>query len=221
MQETRRIKRPGKQRKRVFNAPAHLRHKFLAAPLSAELVSSKGAKTMPLRKGDTVRVMRGDHAGFEGKVSRVDLKNYRIFLEGLSREKVDGTNVFVSIHPSKVMIRNLNLDDKWRKSVVERKKQVEKPERKSRKRKVIEPVTKSPEPEAEVPIEKKAVAKKTSAKKASKISKTPVKPKTVGRKKKEEKVPKAKKQAPKKEGEKVAKKPRAKRKTASKSEGGA
>ncbi len=127
MQDTKRIKNPGKQRKRLFNAPAHIRHKLMAAPLSKELTASKGAKTLPVRKGDTVQIKRGDNKGFEGKVSRVDLKAYRIYLEGLTREKVDGTNIFISVHPSKVQIRSLNLDDKWRKNILERKKAVEKP----------------------------------------------------------------------------------------------
>jgi len=119
--QTNRIKNPRKQRKMLYNAPAHKRHKLMAAPLSKELATSKGAKTLPVRKGDTVRIQRGDHKGFEGKVSRVDLKEYRIYLEGLTREKTDGTNIFLPIHPSKVQIRNLNLDDKWRKNILGRK----------------------------------------------------------------------------------------------------
>ena len=119
--QTNRIKNPRKQRKMLYNAPAHKRHKLMAAPLSKELAVSKGAKTLPIRKGDTVRIQRGDHKGFEGKVSRVDLKEYRIYLEGLTREKTDGTNIFLPIHPSKVQIRNLNLDDKWRKNILSRK----------------------------------------------------------------------------------------------------
>ena len=129
MQDTKRVKNPSKQRKRLFNAPAHIRHKLMAAPLSKELVASRGAKTLPVRKGDTVQIKRGDNKGFEGKVSRVDLKAYRIYLEGLTREKVDGTNIFISIHPSKVQIRSLNLDDKWRKKIVDRKTVTEKLEK--------------------------------------------------------------------------------------------
>ena len=127
MQNTKRVKNPGKQRKRLFNAPAHIRHKLMSAPLSNELASSRGVKTLPVRKGDTVRIMRGDNKGFEGKVSRVALKEYRIYMEGLTREKVDGTNIFLPIHPSKIQIRNLNLDDKWRKDILARKKAIEKP----------------------------------------------------------------------------------------------
>jgi large subunit ribosomal protein L24 len=98
----------------------------MAAPLSDELAAQRGAKTLPVRKGDTVRIMRGDSKGFEGKVSRVDLKEYRIYMEGLTREKVDGTNIFLAIHPSKVQIRNLNLDDKYRKDLLGRKTAPEK-----------------------------------------------------------------------------------------------
>jgi len=129
MQDTKRVKNPGKQRKRLFNAPAHIRHKVMSAPLSHELTASKGAKTLPVRKGDTILIKRGDNKGFEGKVSRVDLKAFRIYIEGLTREKVDGTNIFLPIHPSKVEIRNLNLDDKWRKNILERKKVTARPEK--------------------------------------------------------------------------------------------
>jgi large subunit ribosomal protein L24 len=125
--QTNRVKNPGKQRKRLYNAPAHVRHKLMAAPLSKELVAKHGVKTLPVRKGDTVHIQRGDNKGFEGKISRVDLKSYRIYIEGLTREKVDGTNIFLPVHPSKVMIRNLSLDDNRRKAVIGRKKPIEKP----------------------------------------------------------------------------------------------
>ena len=224
MQATKPVKKPGKQRKRLYNAPAHLRHKFMAAPLSRELISSKGAKTLPVRKGDTVRVMRGDHKGFEGKVSRIDLKRYRIFIEGLTREKVDGTNIFVSVHPSKVMIRNLKLDDKWRKGIVERKKELELPKKEKKVMKVAEkPPKKVTEKAVEVkkakPVKKKTVVQEKPAEKAPKPARKRVKKKPVAKKKKEKK-PKEKEPAKKEEKQKAAKKPRAKRKTASKTEGG-
>jgi large subunit ribosomal protein L24 len=180
MQDTKRVKNPGKQRKMLFNAPAHIRHKMMAAPLSNELAASRGAKTLPVRKGDTVLIKRGDNKGFEGKVSRVDLKAYRIYIEGLTREKVDGTNIFLPVHPSKVQIRNLNLDDNWRKNILSRKAKVEKKPTKEEKAKAKpakkaapakpkaeeKPVEVEEETAAEVaPEPKKAPAKKTAAKK--------------------------------------------------------
>jgi len=152
MQDTKRVKNPGKQRKRLFNAPAHIRHKLMSAPLSHELTASKGAKTLPVRKGDTILIKRGDNKGFEGKVSRVDLKAFRIYIEGLTREKVDGTNIFIPIHPSKVEIRNLNLDDKWRKNILERKKATARPAK--QKAKQTKKAEKSPAKVEEVKEEK-------------------------------------------------------------------
>ena len=180
--------KPGKQRKKLFNAPAHIRHKSMAAPLSNELAASKGAKTLPVRKGDTVRILRGDNKGFEGKVSRVDLKAYRIYLEGLTREKVDGTNIFLAVHPSKVQIRSLNLDDKWRKNILERKtapEKKEKPKAKPAKKAEKAPAkTKAKEVEAEAPVEEEAkpTAKKTPPKKTA--------AKTTSAQETEEKAPK-------------------------------
>jgi len=188
MQDTKRIKNPGKQRKKLFNAPAHIRHKLMAAPLSKELTASRGAKTLPVRKGDTVQIKRGDNKGFEGKVSRVDLKAYRIYLEGLTREKVDGTNIFISVHPSKVQIRSLNLDDKWRKNILERKKAVEKPAKaekpKAKPAKKVEKapakveeaapeITKEQAPAEEAPA--KPVPKKPAAKKVAPANKASTK----------------------------------------------
>ncbi len=195
MQYTKRVKNPGKQRKRLFNAPAHIRHKLMSAPLSHELTASKGAKTLPVRRGDTILIKRGDNKGFEGKVSRVDLKAFRIYVEGLTREKVDGTNIFLPIHPSKVEIRNLNLDDKWRKNILERKKATAKPEKpKAKPAKKVEKApakveeVKEAKPVKVTPVEEKAApevaeeqapaAKKPAAKKAAPAKKAPAAKKT-------------------------------------------
>jgi large subunit ribosomal protein L24 len=185
----------------------------MAAHLSQELASSRGAKSLPVRKGDTVRIMRGDNKGFEGKVSRIDLKRYRIFIEGLTREKVDGTNIFVGVHPSKVMIRNLNLDDKWRKGILERKKELEVPSKEEK-----------PEEEALKPAKKPARAKAAKKKPAAKKKKEEApaeEEKPSAKKKKAEKPQAEEKQAGKETKPKAAKKTPAKRKTAvSKKEGG-
>jgi len=114
-------KKPGKQRKKLHQAPLSERYRRFSAPLSSKLKESHNTSSIPVRSGDTVTIMRGDRRGSEGKVQRIDRKNYRIFIEGVDREKVDGTKTIVPIHPSKVMITRLNLDDKWRKKILERK----------------------------------------------------------------------------------------------------
>lgn len=113
--------KPSKQRKRLFKAPYHMRGKILSAHLSPELRDSYKTRSIPVRKGDTVKILRGDYKGVEGKVLRVDRKKYRIFIEDITRQKADGTTLLVPIHPSKVEIIRLNLDDKNRKRILERK----------------------------------------------------------------------------------------------------
>ena len=158
------LTKPTKQRKMLHQAPDHVRHRLLAAHLSPELRATHITKSFPVRSGDTIRVMRGDHKGFEGKITRIDLKKYRIYVEGLTREKVDGTTIFVAVHPSKLMITRLNLDDKWRKRILERKQKPQKKPQKPTKKPRPEPVEKPPETaELKQPPEEKVAEEKVTA----------------------------------------------------------
>ncbi|MCY0868809.1 MAG: 50S ribosomal protein L24 [Desulfurococcus sp.] len=114
--------KPSKQRKQLVEMPLHLKHKLFNAKLSEELAEKLGVKRLPVKQGDTVRIMRGEFKGHEGKVVEVDLKRIRIHVEGVQRKKADGTPIYVPIHPSKVMIIKADLSDKWRLNIVERRK---------------------------------------------------------------------------------------------------
>jgi large subunit ribosomal protein L24 len=112
----------------------------LPVMLSPELIKEYGIRSLPVRKGDTVIPMRGNFRDVEGKVTKVDHKKNSIHIEGVVREKSDGTTIFLPIHPSKVKITKLNLDDKRRKNILERKtskstkKIVNKPQTRIRKK---------------------------------------------------------------------------------------
>jgi large subunit ribosomal protein L24 len=106
--------KPSKQRKMIYDAPAHRLRRFLTAPLSDELRKTQERRSYPIRKGDTVKIVRGDFAGVEGKVNDIDTRRQRLFVEGVQREKTAGTSTNVSVNSSKVRITKLNLDDKWR-----------------------------------------------------------------------------------------------------------
>ncbi|MCD6156811.1 MAG: 50S ribosomal protein L24 [Euryarchaeota archaeon] len=114
-------KQPRKQRKVLYIAPKHVRYKMMSVHLSKELREKYGVRTLPVRKGDVVRVMRGNYRGHEGKVVEVDRKRYYIYIEGVKIKKADGTEVLRPIHPSKVMIVKLDMSDKWRIKILERK----------------------------------------------------------------------------------------------------
>ena len=61
-----------------------------------------------------MKILRGDFAGIEGKITDLDTRRQRLFVEGVQREKTSGTSKNVSVNSSKVVITKLNLDDKWR-----------------------------------------------------------------------------------------------------------
>lgn len=115
-------KQPRKQRKYRANAPLHIKGKFLAAHLSKELRKAYNRRGIRLRTGDKVKIMIGQFKKKEGKVERVDVKKERAYIAGIDILKRDGSKTQYPIHPSNLMITELNLEDKRRKEILERKK---------------------------------------------------------------------------------------------------
>jgi large subunit ribosomal protein L24 len=113
-------KQPRKQRKARYNARLHQRQKLMSAPLSSELRARYNKKSLPVRVGDSVMVMRGDHMSTEGKVELIYLKSGTIVVEGVSVAKTDGTEVPRPIYPSNVMITKLELKDDIRELTLTR-----------------------------------------------------------------------------------------------------
>ncbi len=113
-------KKARKQRKYRAHAPLHIKHKFLNAALSKTLKDKHKKNSLPVKKGDKVKIMRGTFKKQSGAVSRVDMKNTRIYIEGIEVTKKNGTKTQVSVHPSNVEITELILDDAKRKAILTR-----------------------------------------------------------------------------------------------------
>ncbi|HDI23880.1 MAG: 50S ribosomal protein L24 [Thermoplasmata archaeon] len=113
-------RQPRKQRKFLFNAPLHIRRKFLSAHLSDDLITKYKRRSFPIAKGDTVKVVRGDFKGHTGKVAEVDLKRGIVKVEGVLITKADGKRVMRPLHPSNLIITKLNLTDPIRRKKLER-----------------------------------------------------------------------------------------------------
>ena len=92
----------------------HKRDKFLGANLSENLREQHSRRSMRVIKGDTVRILRGEYVGIEGKVEKVNTEKSTLSIEGVQREKIRGGNVKVQIHASNVQIISLNTDDEYR-----------------------------------------------------------------------------------------------------------
>lgn len=111
---------PAKQHKYRYNAPKHVLRKFLSAHLSPLLRKKYRKRSSPLRVGDKVKVLRGQFRGTAGKVSRVDLKNSMVFVEGAEFTKKDGTKIVRPIHASNILITDLDLGDRLRVGALRR-----------------------------------------------------------------------------------------------------
>ena len=109
-----------KSRKAHFQAPSSERRVIMSAPLSSELRKKYGVRSMPVRKDDEVKVVRGTFKGRDGKVTQVYRKKWVIYVERITRDKANQQSVQVGIHPSKCVITKLKID-KDRKAILDRK----------------------------------------------------------------------------------------------------
>jgi len=103
-----------KQRKRAFNAPLHVRRKMMSAHLASKYLDQEKTvypRAVPVRKGDTVWISRGDDKGKEGKVATVDYRAGIVTIEGITHAKADGKQVAKKIHPSNLIITKLDTSD--------------------------------------------------------------------------------------------------------------
>lgn len=107
-------KQSRKQRKYVANASLHIKGKLLSSNLSKELRKKHGFRSIRVRTGDKVKIMRGSYKNQEQKVERVDIKNEKIYLEKIEISKKDGSKTTRPFHASNLMIIDLNKDDKRR-----------------------------------------------------------------------------------------------------------
>jgi large subunit ribosomal protein L24 len=97
---------------------------LVCSNLADNLKKQYNKKSTSVVKGDTVRIMRGEYKGVEGKVEKINANKGKLSIEGVQREKIKGGQVKVLIHASNVKISSLNMDDSYRKNKLENKEQI-------------------------------------------------------------------------------------------------
>jgi large subunit ribosomal protein L24 len=100
----------------------HVRRKYMGSHLSPALKEKYNRRSLAVKKGDTVKLLRGKGKDHTGIVRSVNLKRGKITIEGLTSTKADLTEVPRPIEPSNVMITKLDLSDKERVAILERSK---------------------------------------------------------------------------------------------------
>ena len=101
------------------HVPKHLHDARICSTLIEDLRRQYRRRNARVIKGDTVKVMRGEYTGIEGKVEKVSTERGTLAIEGVQREKIRGGNVKVQIHASNVTIVGLNLQDKYRQAKIQ------------------------------------------------------------------------------------------------------
>ncbi|MFQ5573178.1 MAG: 50S ribosomal protein L24 [Nitrosopumilaceae archaeon] len=152
----------------IYRATYTTKSKQLGSALSKDLQKKYGKRSIRITLGDTVKVIRGEYSGVDGKVSKIEMSGNSVAIEGIKKEKSQGEKFDIFIPTSNVLITGLNLDDHWRKTKLEGKKPKTTP--KEEKPKAAPPTKeKSEEPKEEKPKE----PKEEKPKKAPAIEKKP------------------------------------------------
>ncbi len=187
----------------IYRATYTTRSKQLGSHLSKDLQKKYGKRSIRITLGDTVKVIRGEYRGIDGKVSKIKMTGSSIAIEGIKKEKSRGEKFDIFIPTSNVVVTGLNLDDHWRKTKLQGKKPKTTPkEVKPEVSKEVKPeVSKEVKPEVskevkpEEPKEEKSKqvpAKEKVVKKETKSAKKSEKPKEAKPEKKAKAKPRKK-----------------------------
>ena len=137
--------------KQIYNPTFHTRSKQLGSQLSDDLRKKYGKKSVRVIEGDSIKIVRGEFKGVDGKVSKISTKKSSVAIEGVKKEKTKGDKFDVYIHTSNLLVTGLNTNDKWRIARLEGKKPTEKPK----------PITEKPKAVIEKTIKKESTTKET------------------------------------------------------------
>ncbi|HEY8110039.1 MAG TPA: 50S ribosomal protein L24 [Candidatus Nitrosotenuis sp.] len=149
----------------IYQATAVVKSKQLASHLSKELRKKYGKRSIRIIEGDTIRVLRGEFRGVTGKITSVSTPKNGVSVEGVKKEKLKGGNLDVFIHPSNLIVTDINTEDKWRQNKLEGKKT--KPVKEAKPKETAKP---APKKEAKAPA-KESKPKETKESKPTKTEK--------------------------------------------------
>jgi len=87
----------------IYRATYTTRSKQLGGHLSKDLQKKYGKRSIRITLGDTVKVIRGEYRGVDGKVSKIEMAGNSIAIEGIKKEKSRGEKFDIFIPASNVV----------------------------------------------------------------------------------------------------------------------
>lgn len=115
------LSRPYTNRKARREAPYNKKKVVFNVHLSKDLEAKYKIRNLPVRKDDTVTILRGKYKGLTKRVTHISFKKGKIQCEGIKTTKTDGTEIFHFIEPSNCILNSLGKIDNKRKAVIERR----------------------------------------------------------------------------------------------------
>jgi large subunit ribosomal protein L24 len=106
---------PRRQRRALYTAPTSERRRRMTVALSRELRRRFRRRNVPIRKGDTVRVLSGSFVGREERVARVSRRDYSVTLDNVTLKTAEEKLKPLALRTSHLVITRLNLADPWRR----------------------------------------------------------------------------------------------------------
>ena len=96
-------------RKKYFKADSNKKRIFMSSKLDKSLRKDYDLKTIPLRKGDEVKITRGNYKGKVGNIVQISRKGIFLYVSTVTFKKMKGDEAYLPIHPSNVEVLKLVL----------------------------------------------------------------------------------------------------------------
>jgi large subunit ribosomal protein L24 len=106
----------------IYYATIQRASKQLSCSLSKELRKKYGKRSTRILKGDTAKIIRGEFAGVDGKVTKISIPDRGVNIEGVKKEKLKGDKFDVYVRTANIVVTALDTEDKWRINKLEGKK---------------------------------------------------------------------------------------------------
>ena len=106
----------------IYYAAIQTASKQLSCSLSKELRKKYGKRSARIIEGDTAKIIRGEFAGVDGKVTKISIPDRGVNIEGVKKEKLKGDKFDVYVHTTNIILTALDSGDKWRINKLEGKK---------------------------------------------------------------------------------------------------
>jgi large subunit ribosomal protein L24 len=108
-------KKPSKQRKRnIYKTNIYGKRKLLVSKLDKPLVKTTNKKRMTVRKGDTVKILRGKYKSKTGKVDKVSYTHSKVYIKDIKQTNSRGQDKLIPFNASNLIIIDLLLNDNKR-----------------------------------------------------------------------------------------------------------